>query len=209
MPITLQSQGMLIVLAAPSGGGKSTVARALLESDSQLAYSISTTTRPPRHDELDGIHYNFVTEEKFRDLIAADSFYEWARVHDNFYGTRRDVVDARLAQGVDVVMDLDVTGSLNVKKANLGAVLIFILPPSFAVLEERLRRRGTDDEAVILKRLRNARMEVHFAEKYDYVVVNDEIEKTISTIRLIVEAERHSANHQTMTISDEDADSSV
>jgi guanylate kinase len=200
---------MLIVLAAPSGGGKSTVARALLESDSQLAYSISTTTRPPRHDELDGIHYNFVTEEKFRDLIAADSFYEWARVHDNFYGTRRDVVDARLAQGVDVVMDLDVTGSLNVKKANLGAVLIFILPPSFAVLEERLRRRGTDDEAVILKRLRNARMEVHFAEKYDYVVVNDEIEKTISTIRLIVEAERHSANHQTMTISDEDADSSV
>ncbi len=209
MPITLQSQGMLIVLAAPSGGGKSTVARALLESDSQLAYSISTTTRPPRHDELDGIHYNFVTEEEFRDLIAADAFYEWARVHDNFYGTRRDVVDARLAQGVDVVMDLDVTGSLNVKKANLGAVLIFILPPSFAVLEERLRRRGTDDEAVILKRLRNARMEVHFAEKYDYVVVNDEIEKTISTIRLIVEAERHSANHQTMTISDEDVEPSV
>ena len=206
MPITLQSQGMLIVLAAPSGGGKSTVARALLDSDPQLAYSISTTTRPPRHDEVDGVHYNFVTEKEFRDLIETDAFYEWARVHDNFYGTRRDVVDAKLAQGVDVVMDLDVTGSLNVKKANLGAVLIFILPPSFAVLEERLRRRGTDDEVVILKRLRNARMEVHFAEKYDYVVVNDEIENTISTIRLIVGAERHSARHQTMTISGEDAD---
>ena len=206
MPITLQSQGMLIVLAAPSGGGKSTVARALLDSDAQLAYSISTTTRPPRHDELDGVHYNFVREEEFRDLIEADAFYEWARVHDNFYGTRRDVVDAKLAQGVDVVMDLDVTGSLNVKKANLGAVLIFILPPSFTVLEERLRRRGTDDEAVILKRLRNARMEVHFAQKYDYVVVNDEIENTISTIRLIVGAERHSSRHQTLTISGEDAE---
>ena len=197
---------MLIVLAAPSGGGKSTVARALLKADPQLGYSISTTTRPPRRDEVNGVDYNFVTEDEFRELIAADSFYEWASVHDNYYGTRRDIVDAKLAQGVDVVMDLDVMGSLNIKKMNQGAVLIFILPPSLDVLEERLRRRASDDEAVIRKRLLNARLEIHFAEKYDYVVVNDDLDQTIATIRLIIQAERHSARHQVVCITGDDAE---
>ena len=173
---------MLIVLAAPSGGGKSTVARALLNADPHLGYSISTTSRPPRHDEVDGRDYFFVSEAEFSELMSAAAFYEWARVHENYYGTRRDIVDAKLDQGVDVVMDLDVTGSLNIQKLNPGAVLIFILPPSLDVLEQRLRRRATDDEGVILRRLQNARMEIHFAEKFDYVAGYDtQVDPPLST----------------------------
>ncbi len=206
MPITLESESMLIVLSSPSGGGKSSVCRALLTSDPNLGYSISTTSRPPRGDEANGKDYNFVSEAEFRQMIEAGAFYEWARVHDNYYGTRRDLVDAQLAGGKDVVMDLDVTGGLNLKKLNEKAVLVFILPPSLEVLEERLRRRNTDREDVIRKRLANARMEIHFAEKYDYVVVNEDLDSTISTIRRIVDAERHSAKHQTVRITGPDAE---
>lgn len=205
MPITLEPEGMLIVLSSPSGGGKSTVARALLQSDPNLGYSISTTSRPPRGDELSGREYHFVNEEQFRALIDQGAFYEWARVHDNYYGTRRDLVDAQIAAGRDVVLDLDVTGGLNIKKLNARAVLVYILPPSLAVLEERLRRRATDGEEVIQKRLRNARMEIHFAEKYDYAVVNAEIDQTVQIIRRIIDAERHSSRHQKISINEEDA----
>ena len=207
MPITLEPEGMLIVLSSPSGGGKSTVARALLQSDPNLGYSISTTSRPPRGDEVTGREYHFVDEEQFRSLIDGGAFYEWARVHDNYYGTRRDLVDAQLAAGRDVVLDLDVTGGLNIKKLNAKAVLIYILPPSLTVLEQRLRRRATDGEEVIRKRLRNARMEIHFAEQYDYAVVNEEIEQTLAAILRIIDAERHSSRHQKVRITGEDSES--
>jgi guanylate kinase len=148
-----------------------------------------------------------VTEEEFHKQIAADRFYEWARVHGNFYGTRRDLVDEKINSGKDVVLDLDVQGGLNIKKQNDRAVLIFVLPPSLKILAERLRGRNTDEEEVIQHRLRNAKLEINFAQKYDYVVVNEDLDHTIAVIRKIIDAERHSSLHQTVMITGEDAQS--
>lgn len=187
--------GLLVVLSSPSGGGKSTVARALLAADARMDYSVSVTSRPPRGDEADGRDYHFVKAEEFHEMIADDEFYEWAEVHDNFYGTRRKLVDEKLACGKDVVLDLDIVGGLNIKKANRRAVLIFIVPPSFAVLEQRLRGRKTDSEEQIQKRLRNARSELNFIQKYDYAVVNDGLDATVTAIRRIIDAERHSTRN--------------
>ena len=205
MAISLQPEGILIILSSPSGGGKSSICRALLDADPRLGYSVSVTSRPQRRDEVDGRDYHFVSESDFHELISADSFYEWAKVHGNYYGTRKDLIDARLAAGQDVVLDLDVVGGLNIKKLNDKALLIFVLPPSLAVLEERLTKRNTDDEEVIKLRLRNARNEIHFAQKYDYAVVNEDLDHTISIIRKIIDAERHSSNHQKVLITGEDA----
>lgn len=205
VPIHTETKGILVVLSSPSGGGKSSICRALLESDPKLGYSISVTSRPRRIDEVEGKDYHFVTEDDFSKLIAKDAFYEWARVHGNFYGTPRDLVDAQLAAGKDVVMDLDVNGGLAIKKLNDAAVLIFVLPPSIAVLNERLRRRNTDGDEVILRRLANARTEIHFAQKYDYVVVNENLQLTIEVIKRIVHSERYSSKHQVVHITGEDA----
>jgi guanylate kinase len=196
---------MLIVLSSPSGGGKSSVCRALLAADPNLEYSVSVTSRPPRPGEVNGRDYWFVSEEEFLRLIEANAFYEWARVHDNYYGTRRDVVEDKLARGRNVVMDLDVVGGLTIKKLCDQAVLIYVLPPSLKVLEQRLRARGTDPEPVIQKRLRNARHEINFAEKYDFVVINDDLDRTVATIRQILDAQRHSSRHQKLKITGEDA----
>lgn len=206
MPISLEPEGMLVVLSSPSGGGKSSICRALLSADTQLEYSISTTSRPPRRDESNGRDYLFIPEEEFTKLIETECFYEWAKVHDNFYGTRRDVVDAKLSAGKDVVLDLDVVGGLNIKKVTEKAVLIFVLPPSLKVLEERLRHRNTDREDIIQKRLKNARQEINFAQKYDYAVVNEDLQQTIVTIRQIIAAERHSSRHLKVRITGEDAE---
>lgn len=205
MAIRLIPQPLLVVLSSPSGGGKSSICRALLASDSRLDYSISTTSRPARADEANGQDYDFITEKRFYELVEEGMFLEWAKVHDNLYGTRRDIVDAKLASGKDVVMDLDVVGGLNIKKSTERAVLIFVLPPSLSVLEERLRRRNTDRDDVIQKRLLNARHEINFAQKYDYAVVNHDLQETITSIRRIIDAERHSSRHQTVEITDEDA----
>ncbi len=205
MSISLEPQGTLIILSSPSGGGKSSICRALLDSDPRLGYSVSVTSRPRRRDEVDGRDYHFISESDFHELIAHDMFYEWAKVHGNYYGTRKDLVDAKIAAGQDVVLDLDVVGGLNIKKLNDRAILIFVLPPSLVVLEERLRNRNTDNEEVIKLRLRNARHEIHFAQKYDYAVVNEDLNQTISIIRKIIDAERHSSKHQKIIITGEDA----
>lgn len=196
MKFSLHPQALLIVLSSPSGGGKSSVARALLDADPNLTYSVSVTSRKPRGNEVDEQDYYFVSEEEFFERVGRDEFYEWARVHDNLYGTWKPVVDAKLAQGKDVVLDLDVVGGLNIKKANPNAVLVFILPPSFDVLEMRLRGRQTDPEEEIQKRLRNARSELNFTDKYDYAVLNEDLDSTIHTIRRIIDAERHATRHQ-------------
>ena len=155
--------------------------------------------------EAHGRDYYFVSEEEFHKQIAQDKFYEWARVHGNFYGTQRELVDQKVNEGKDVVLDLDVQGGLNIKKQNDKAVLVFVLPPSLKILEQRLRGRNTDEEEVIQKRLRNARLEINFAQKYDYVVVNEDLDQTIGIIRKIIDAERHSSLHQTVMITGEDA----
>jgi guanylate kinase len=204
MPISLKPQGILIILSSPSGGGKSSICKALLGSDNRLCYSVSVTSRAQRGHEVEGRDYHFVSEEEFHRLIGTESFYEWARVHGNFYGTQRELVDQKLEAGMDVVLDLDVQGGLNIKKLNDKAVLIFVLPPSLKVLEQRLRGRNTDQEEIIQTRMRNARLEIPFAQKYDYVVVNEDLEQTIGIIRKIIDAERHSSKHQTIIMTGED-----
>jgi guanylate kinase len=205
MPIELIPEGMLIILSSPSGGGKSSICRALLAADPRLDYSISFTSRKPRKDETDGKDYHFVSDAEFMEMVAENRFYEWARVHGNLYGTRRDLVDAKLAAGKDVVLDIDVIGGLNIKKITEKAVLIFVLPPSMEVLEQRLRARATDKQEEIERRLQNARNEIWFAQKYDYAVVNNDLQATIETIRKIIDAERHSSRHQRVLITGADS----
>jgi guanylate kinase len=186
----IQTSGLLLVVSAPSGGGKSTITRALMAADQNLRYSISMTTRPKRGDEQDGRDYFFVEEQDFEQMIARGEFYEYAYVHGNWYGTRKIWIEEQMAKTRDVVLDIDVQGSLDIKRKLLSAVLIFILPPSFTELEKRLRKRGTDDEATIVKRLDNARREVLYAGQYDYVVVNEHLDETIKAIQNILSVER-------------------
>lgn len=184
-------KGLLVVLSAPSGGGKSTLTKSLLAADPQLAYSVSHTTRPIRPGEIDGRHYHFIDDAAFDRLLAEGAFYEHAVVHGHRYGTSRVQVEAMLAQGKDVLMDLDVQGGLNVKSQTPDSVLIFLLPPSLEVLRLRLERRGTDAQEVIARRLEKAETEIKHWEQYDYAVMNEDLDVTVAKVRGIVEAERH------------------
>lgn len=190
MKIEIQRQGILFVLSAPSGGGKSTILKALRAQDSSLGYSVSATTRPPRASEQHGRDYYFYSEDQFESLIRQKAFYEWAHVHGYRYGTLRNVVDAELEKGLDVSMDIDVQGGLSIKRMRPDAVLVFLVPPSMEVLEQRLRGRKSDAEDVIALRLRNAQDELVHAPDYDYVVVNDQLDATVETVRSILAAER-------------------
>lgn len=190
----LKRTGILFVLSAPSGGGKSTILRALREHDPSLGYSISVTTRPPRGDEEDGREYFFRSEDEFARMDADNAFLETARVHGNMYGTLRDQIEGQCRDGKDVLLDIDVQGSLALKKERPDTVLLFVLPPSIATLERRLRSRGLDDEAAMQVRLANARHEVRYARHYDYIMVNQDLEQTIRTIRRVIDAERHRAH---------------
>ncbi len=181
---------MLIVVSSPSGGGKSTIIRALLKKDSTLEYSVSVTSRAPRPGEIDGESYTFVSDEQFKKWIDEGRFYEWAVVHNYLYGTRKDVITEKLTRGKDVIMDIDFQGGLNVKKQSPDAVLIFLLPPSIAILESRLRSRHSDTEDAIRVRLKNASEEIRYATQYDFVVINDDLDRTIETVRAIMSTER-------------------
>ncbi len=195
----LHRSGILFLISAPSGGGKSTVLKEILKADPSLSYSISATTRDPREGEVDGEHYHFKTLEEFKRLTAADAFIEYASVHGNYYGTLKSEVDAKLEAGHDVILDIDVQGSLKMKDERPETVLIFILPPSIATLEKRLRSRGLDEERAIRLRLENARNEIRYAQLYDYVLVNERLERTIEHIQQIIEAERARTARITVT----------
>lgn len=182
--------GNLFVVAAPSGAGKSSLVKALLELDSRLAVSISHSTRPPRGQEQNGREYWFVSESEFRDMIERGDFFEWAEVHGNMYGTSRAAIEARMAAGEDVVLEIDWQGARQIKQIFPNAILIFILPPSWEELLQRLKRRGEDAPEVIERRMANARFEVAQAQHFDYVIINALFETALFDMKTVVHSQR-------------------
>ena len=186
----METPGNLYVVAAPSGAGKSSLVKALFELDSHLAVSVSHTTRAPRGQEQQGREYWFVDEAGFRRMVAQGEFVEWAEVHGNLYGTSRPDVQRRLAQGEDVVLEIDWQGALQIKQLFPGAVLIFILPPSWQELQQRLTRRGEDPPEVIAQRMVNARIEVAQARHFDFVIINSLFETALFDLKTVVHSQR-------------------
>ena len=182
--------GNLFVVAAPSGAGKSSLVKALLELDARLQVSVSHTTRAPRGQEQDGREYHFIDVPTFRRMVDAGDFFEWAEVHGNLYGTSRGAIEARIAGGEDVVLEIDWQGALQIKRLFPNAVLVFILPPSWDELQQRLTRRGEDPPEVIAERLRNARVEVAQAQHFDFVIINALFETALFDLKAIVHAQR-------------------
>ena len=187
----IRRRGLMLVLSSPSGAGKSTIARNLLESDSSLELSVSVTTRRRRGSEIEGVHYHFRTMREFERLRDSDALLEWAEVHGNCYATPREPAELALAQGRDMLFDIDWQGAQQLKeKMRADIVSIFILPPSMKELKARLKRRAEDQESVIETRLKNARLEIEHWKEYDFVIVNDDLDRAFAEVRGIVIAER-------------------
>jgi len=182
--------GNLFVVAAPSGAGKSSLVKALMEVDAGVRQSISHTTRAPRGQEVQGREYHFASDAQFDAMIAAGDFLEWASVHGNRYGTSRQAIEQRMAAGGDVVLEIDWQGALQIRQRFANAVLIFILPPSWDELRARLTRRGEDNGQAIELRLRNARHELAQASQFDYVIINEVFERALFDLKAIVHAQR-------------------
>ena len=188
----IRRRGLMLVLSSPSGAGKSTIARNLLEDpEVDIELSVSVTTRERRPSEIDGKHYHFLSVREFERMRDTDALLEWAQVHSNFYGTPRDPVEKAMAEGRDMLFDIDWQGAEQLhEKMRADIVSIFILPPSMAELKNRLKRRAEDTEEVIARRLANAREEIRHWLDYDYVVVNDDLGRAYASVRAIVAAER-------------------
>jgi guanylate kinase len=194
---TVARRGLMLVLSSPSGAGKSTIARALLEQDGDIAMSVSCTTRAPRPGEVDGKDYHFVSVDTFQDMVAAGQFLEHARVFDNYYGTPRQPVEDALASGHDVLFDIDWQGTQQLgQNARSDLVTIFILPPSVEELERRLRGRAQDSEEVVKKRMAKAGDEMSHWFEYEYIVLNTEVERSIARVQAILDAERLKRDRQ-------------
>ncbi|MGA9995705.1 MAG: guanylate kinase [Pyrinomonadaceae bacterium] len=184
------ARGMLIIVSSPSGGGKGTLIRRALKSVPNLGYSVSFTTRESREGEINGKHYHFVSVEKFRALVADGEFLEWATVHNHLYGTSRRQVESELREGRDIILEIDVQGAANVRSLVHSAVSIFILPPSFEVLRDRLIARGSERADELMLRLRNARGEVEHYTEFQYVIINDDAGIAAAQLASIIYAER-------------------
>ena len=184
------ARGMLIVVSSPSGGGKGTLIRRVLKSVPNLGYSVSFTTRAPREGEVNGLHYHFISVDEFQKMIGAGEFLEWAHVHDQLYGTGRSQVARELAEGCDIILEIDVQGASSVRGLVSDEVSIFILPPSFEVLRARLAARGSEQPDDLALRLRNARGEVERYREFDYVVINDDADRAAAQLASIIYAER-------------------
>jgi guanylate kinase len=182
--------GNIFVVAAPSGAGKSSLVKALMELDSAVQPSVSHTTRAPRGQEKHGREYFFVSNPEFDSMVAADAFVEWAHVHGQRYGTSKKAIEERIAQGADVVLEIDFQGALQIRKAFANAVMIFILPPSWEELRSRLERRGEDSPDTIELRLQNAAEEMAQASAFDFVIINEVFERALFDLKAIVHAQR-------------------
>jgi guanylate kinase len=188
---TIARRGIMLILSSPSGAGKTTISRTLLERMDNLELSVSVTTRERRGSEIDGVHYHFISRREFERQRDSDAFLEWAQVHGNFYATPRDPVEKALAAGRDMLFDIDWQGGRQVmEKARGDAVSVFILPPSMTELRARLNRRAEDKPEVIEKRLANALVEIPHWKEYDYVVVNRDLQTAFDEVRSILVAER-------------------
>lgn len=181
----------LIVLSAPSGGGKSTICKEVLDRLENVEYSISYTTRPRREGEVDGKDYFFVSEKQFQALLNHGDFLEYAKVHNNWYATSKSQVLERIERHRHTIMDIDVQGAQSIVQGGIDAVTIFLIPPDLKTLEERLRKRGTDTDEVIELRLRNAKNEMERLEDYQYLVINDDLEKAVNEVICIIKAEEN------------------
>ena len=190
-------KGNLFIISSPSGGGKGTLIREILNRVPEVGYSVSFTTRPPRLREQHGRDYYFVSPEEFERLINEGEFLEYANVHDNFYGTSRGEVEKELLLGRDVILEIDVQGAASIKRLMPESVSVFILPPSFGVLRDRLVRRATETPEVLAVRLKNARGEVEQYSEFDYVIVNDEKNRAANQLATIFYAERARAERMT------------
>ncbi|MEN9373391.1 MAG: hypothetical protein RIR79_943 [Pseudomonadota bacterium] len=183
-------QGNLFVIAAPSGAGKSSLVRALMELDAQIQPTVSHTTRSPRGQEQQGREYFFVSNDAFDAMIAAGDFVEWANVHSNRYGTSKHAIQERMAQGVDVILEIDYQGALQIKKVFPHAMGIFILPPSWEELRTRIERRGEDKPEVIAVRMKNAATEVAHVNQFDFVIINEFFDRALFDLKTIIHAQR-------------------
>ena len=182
--------GNLFVVAAPSGAGKSSLVRALMELDSRVQPSVSHTTRPPRGQEKHGREYYFVSEQEFDAMVQADAFVEWAHVHNQRYGTSRRAIEERISQGADVILEIDFQGAMQIKKLFANAICIFILPPSWEELRSRLERRGEDSAEVIEIRLKNAAVEVAQVSKFDFVIINELFDRALFDLKAVIHSQR-------------------
>ena len=195
---TLHRRGLMFILSSPSGAGKTTLSKMLLAKDSEIRLSVSATTRPPRPGEIDGVHYHFVSPERFAAMIEEDDFYEWAEVFGHRYGTPKGMIRAGLKEGQDFLFDIDWQGTQQLyQKDQQDVVRVFILPPSIDELRRRLTGRGTDAPEVIQARMDRARAEISHWDGYDYVIVNDDIEACFAKVCEILAAERMKRARQT------------
>lgn len=188
----MTTPGNLFIIAAPSGAGKSSLIQALLQrhQDASMQVSVSCTTRAMRPGEQEGVHYHFISRERFLAKIANQEFYEWAEVFGHYYGTSRTVIEQTLAQGIDVFLDIDWQGARQVREAYPACLSVFILPPSLAVLEQRLRSRAQDSDAVIAQRMAKAQLEMSHYDEFDYLLVNDDFQTSLNHLEHIVLAAR-------------------
>jgi guanylate kinase len=183
-------RGMLVVVSSPSGGGKGTLIRRALKIVPNLGYSVSFTTRAPRAGEVDGRDYHFISPDEFNQMIASANFLEWAVVHDNLYGTSHVAIERELNEGHDIILEIDVQGATSVRRLVSDAVTIFILPPSFEILRDRLIGRGSERPDDLALRLRNSRSEVEQYREFQYLIVNDDAERAAGLLASIIYAER-------------------
>ncbi len=182
--------GLLFVVSAPAGCGKDTILEQLFKCTENVGYSVSATSRAPREGEIDGVHYHFRTREQFEQMIRNDEVLEYTEYCGNYYGTPRKAVEDMLSAGKDVILKIEVEGAMNIKRMFPECCLVFILPPSMSELERRLRKRGTETEEKIIQRTAQAREELQYAENYDYLIVNGELEKAVADLKAVITAEK-------------------